>query len=426
MLVNQIRHASNYFGRAAALVVSICLSATLAWAQTASRPDRGISPLSSYSLSDIENINLTNGNVQLNIPLGALPPLPGGKLKAGISAYSNSKTWELMLKTKTQQSGYTKNIIQPALTPSWSFNPMYSLVAIDRKQDYDNSATVPPTDPNVNYIWKMVLFDPDGAQHEMRPMDLAGGTAVYAWGCYKDTPQSLNTTLRYYSFDGSYLYATIDPYPLGGGPTSWTVWQRDGTRISMNNGVQKIVDNNGNTVKMYQDINGTVTTTHVQEFVNHTVVREIDYIFDSSTNIGQVTYPTVGGVQETITINWGTTTIFGHYYPIGDPCEVNTELAGTIPVVRSIVLPRTEPGQAGLQYSFVYNSDQVDTTNFQETVACGFSPVTITSSPHGLGSLSQMTLPSGARVNYAYSLDGVYDVLQDLVTQSVSDIPGEN
>jgi RHS repeat-associated protein len=422
----QTKHALSYLGWPAVLAISICFVAAGASAQTASRPDRGLGTLSSYSLSDIENINLTNGNVQLNIPLASLPPLPGGRLKGGITAYYNSKNWDLMLKTKTQQGGYTKNIIQPAMSPSWSFNPMYSLLAIDRKQDFDNSATISPTDPNVNYIWKMVLFDPDGARHELRPPDLPDGTAAFAFGCYKDNPQSLNTTVRYYSFDGSYLYANIDPYPLGGGPTSWTVWQRDGTRISMNNGVQKIVDNNGNTVKMYQDINGTVTTTHVQEFVNHTVVREIDYIFDSSTNIGQVTYPTVGGVQETITINWGTTTVSHHYYPIGDPCEVNTELAGTIPVVRSIVLPQTEPAQAGLQYSFVYNSDQVDTTNFQETVACGFSPVTITSSPHGLGSLSQMTVPSGARVNYAYSLDGVYDVLQDLVTQSVSDIPGEN
>src|SRR5262249_50127412 len=121
----------------------------------------------------------------------------------------------------------------------------------------------------------------------------------------------------------------------------------------------------------------------------------------------------------------------GHYYPIGDPCEVNTELAGTIQIVRSIVLPQTEPGQAPLQYSFSYNSDQVDTTNFTEVTACSVSPVTITSASHGLGSMSRLQLPSmspqsNAGVSYQYSLDGVDDVLQDLVTQTVSGIPGEN
>lgn len=44
------------------------------WGQTTSaRPDRGMVSGASYSVSDIENISLTNGNVNLSIPLAALP-----------------------------------------------------------------------------------------------------------------------------------------------------------------------------------------------------------------------------------------------------------------------------------------------------------------------------------------------------------------
>src|SRR6266550_2832928 len=61
--------------------------------QTAARPDRGSMPGASYSVSDIENISLTNGNVNLSIPLASLPPIAGGKLKFTLSAVYNSKLW---------------------------------------------------------------------------------------------------------------------------------------------------------------------------------------------------------------------------------------------------------------------------------------------------------------------------------------------
>ena len=55
--------------RAAALVtllVAAALSPATASAQkTAARPDRGTDPAGAYSVSDVENVNLQNGNVQL-------------------------------------------------------------------------------------------------------------------------------------------------------------------------------------------------------------------------------------------------------------------------------------------------------------------------------------------------------------------------
>jgi hypothetical protein len=54
-----------------AFVLSLLLSGS-ALAQSekaAARPDRGTMPNGSYSVSDIENISLQNGNVNLSIPL---------------------------------------------------------------------------------------------------------------------------------------------------------------------------------------------------------------------------------------------------------------------------------------------------------------------------------------------------------------------
>src|SRR5438309_11629770 len=61
--------------------------------QTAARPDRGVGPAGSFAISDIENINLTNGNLNLSIPLASLPPIAGGKLTLGWRAVYNSKLW---------------------------------------------------------------------------------------------------------------------------------------------------------------------------------------------------------------------------------------------------------------------------------------------------------------------------------------------
>src|SRR5678815_512689 len=65
-------------------------------AQEAARPDRGTALNRNYLASDIENINLQNGNVELSIPLAALPPIAGGKLSWTVSAHYNSKIWDVL------------------------------------------------------------------------------------------------------------------------------------------------------------------------------------------------------------------------------------------------------------------------------------------------------------------------------------------
>lgn len=67
-------------------VLSFLTSAALAQT-TAARSDRGTTPNGSCAVSDLENISLSNGNVNLTIPLASLPPLAGGKLSWTLNTY---------------------------------------------------------------------------------------------------------------------------------------------------------------------------------------------------------------------------------------------------------------------------------------------------------------------------------------------------
>jgi hypothetical protein len=68
----------------------------LTYGQPAARPDRGTTLNRNYLVSDIENINLQNGGVQLSIPLASLPPIAGGKLSLMVSAHYNSALWNVV------------------------------------------------------------------------------------------------------------------------------------------------------------------------------------------------------------------------------------------------------------------------------------------------------------------------------------------
>jgi len=387
-------------------------------AQTASRPDRGVLPVGSYSVSDIENINLTNGNVNLSIPLAALPPMAGGKLSWVVRAEYNSKLWDRRGTEAFQippLSNYTASTLQLSDVGGWRIGGKYSIRVHDIAEDYQGIPPVDSSDPEwslTGYKWKMIVTTPDGAKHELRPVDYLSypGSHDYQRGYYKDTPaaNSINATMRYYSFDGSYLWAIIDPYPTGGVPQTWTIYLPDGTKVYQmpNNGSQIITDTNGNSNYIYTTVSGTVATTH---FNGGYSGRVITYAYNSATNTGQLQYPTIGGSLVSIDVNYGTTSVHGMTYLLGDDCLVEQEVnEQNILVIRSIIFPQTKPGAARLQYTFSYNSDTNDSVSLLRKTACGSNYVTINNPSHGWGSLSRMVTPLGATVDYSYQWDGFH------------------
>lgn len=412
----------------------ITLLSLVARAQTAARPDRGMMPAGSYAVSDIENVNLTNGNVNLSIPLAALPPMAGGKLSMALRAVYNSKLWDAFSTERAANpplSGYTESTAQLSNSGGWQVGGIYFLSLHSVNEDYAGIIPSDPGDPDSTllrqYVWKMVLTTPDGANHELRPMDYSSypGSQDWARGYYKDTPRadSVKAMMRYYSFDGSYIYATIDPFPIGSYPTNWVVYLPDGTRITYNNGLERIRDNNGNKIKIFSDASGSLSTTHYQDELTG---REIKNVYNSSTNTSQVQYQTVGGTWVSIDINRGTTHVRGRTYGIGDPCQSEGLIDTDINVIRSIVLPQSDAGSRQ-QFTFSYNSDITDTVNIQwKPPGCGGTS-TITQASRGLGSLSQMVMPTGATVSYTYQYDGYHpsyptplqanDVPEETITQ---------
>lgn len=128
------------------VLATLSLTTIIALGQTpGARPDRGVTPTGSYSVSDIENISLQNGNVNLNIPLASLPPIAGGKLSFTFNAQYNSKIWDVV---RTQQIGeawdlseeyYVVDTVQQSDRGGWRVTGQYSIDIRDAHLDFDGS-----------------------------------------------------------------------------------------------------------------------------------------------------------------------------------------------------------------------------------------------------------------------------------------------
>jgi RHS repeat-associated protein len=441
-------------GQGLLLTFTLLLAAsnTLVGQQTAARPDRGVNPAGSYSVSDIENINMQSGNVQLSIPLASLPPIAGGRLSFGLSANYNSKLWNI---TRDEQEGRTVPtyrtyvVDKPQLSDvgGWEIGGTYEIFTRDVREDF-NYVFPPYLNPNdpvsvyeygllINTTWlKTILRTPDGAEHELRP---SGGnyltypgssqTRPYLLGYYSDTPATTNSPTRYNSSDGTFLSVIMNPPDH---PIRWTIFLPDGTKvIDYGSGLQRIRDNNGNSIKIFTDGNDT----HYQDeqtclVPNSPNCREIRVTYDPEGNgiYGQykVWYQTVGGGLQHIDINMGETIVKGKIYDeqfwrdnaydengdLGVACErARKLLPQTVPVVREIVFPVTEQGWPARSFTFSYNSDTTESvTTYGLQFTCGTQPESYTRPVSlGLGELSHMVTPTGASVDYTYSLSLTHD-----------------
>jgi RHS repeat-associated protein len=422
-----------------AIFAVIILATGVTYGQTtAARPDRGTRPNGSYSISDIENISMQNGNVSLNIPLASLPPIAGGKLSWTLNAQYSSKIWDVV---RTEEVGeafdlsqhfYVVDTVQQSDRGGWRISGQYVMEIRDAHEDFDYQIPMVGDEPdrslllNNNY-YKTVLVMPDGSEHELRPVDYTPftGGKDFLFGYYSQNPFT-HGTMRYYSFDGSFISATI------AASGDYTVYLPDGTRVIQTGGIQRIQDTNGNKIKIFTDSQGT-------HFQDEQTLREIRYVYDPAGNggkgQGQVWYQAVGGTWMRIDINFDTTQVLGKLYRRNgwkpgqvspQPCTYHQLISQDVPVVDEIVFPATEPGQPSQRFSFNYNSDTTESasTNLVRLASC-FSPTqtyTRTASK-GWGSLSKITTPAGAEILYGYLLDSPSVMAHSVF--SPDDIPGE-
>ena len=422
------RHNSSFTSHALFFLTLLIISAATAFGQNAAaRPDRGLVTSGAYAVSDIENISLSNGNVGVSIPLAGLPPIAGGKLSYTVKATYNSKLSNVVryqqdYSDDTDWSPYT--VSAPQQAGGWVVGGGYRIYIRNADEDFDrliypgnSGLSYQELDLLNNHQWyKVFLQTPDGGERELRPTGYAGssysylGTQDFLRGYFRWLPNAATGT-KYHSFDGTYVAAIIKS------AMDWTVFLPDGMQVVQTpDGIQRIKDTNGNSIKIFTDGNGT----HYQD---EQTGREIRTTYDPAGNgglgQGQVLYQTVGGTWQTVTINYGTTHVQGKPYQVtdwlphgaemggGTTCDRYSVAAYDVYVVREIIFPQTEPGEAARRFTFGYNSDtahNATVTNFRWSCDQPYQNQTFTSSI-GWGQLSQMVTPAGAMVKYSYSLD---------------------
>jgi hypothetical protein len=88
-------------------------------------PVKGFQPAYSYSLDQVESINLSNGALGLRIPLAELPPGAGG-LTANVSLIYNSKLFSATPQDTSAEPIYD---LRAEFQGGWMLNTGYTLMS---------------------------------------------------------------------------------------------------------------------------------------------------------------------------------------------------------------------------------------------------------------------------------------------------------
>src|SRR5207248_1145743 len=108
------------------------------------QPKRGFTPGGSFALSDIEHINMVNGNMILNFPLGSLPP-QRGRMSASINLLYNSKLWDTHVEYVPDLSNQIspQNFLSDSEDGGWRYGISYQIRLLNRNQNMDDPPQCP-------------------------------------------------------------------------------------------------------------------------------------------------------------------------------------------------------------------------------------------------------------------------------------------
>ena len=335
-------------------------------------PTRGFHPAHSYSISDVESIDVATGALSLHIPITELPPGPAG-FTAGLSLVYNSRYWETYPEKQGARTFYT---LVSSTSGGWQLSLAPSLEVIWFE---DNSGCL-----TSGLYFQLRLVNPDGSSHLL----LLQGSGSQKGRYCLDSFLTVTTPTVFHSIDGSYLQLTLQP-PAPGGEwdpefLSWTLSRNDGSTVEFDVTEDKtyLRDRNGNTITIER---GTVVPGQNYEEMYDPFGRtiRIDYYLGGNDEVTQTGHD--GDTQNPLrwTIHY---TPFPPFTPPTDDywCIENVRRSKWVNVcgfdagpalVSSLDLPN------GLSYGFAYGS------------------------PVRYGELQQMALPSGATVDYSYRLD---------------------
>jgi RHS repeat-associated protein len=374
--------------------------------QNPAQPKRGFYPAGSYSVSEVESVNTTNGNVILRIPLVSLPAGRAG-LSAGVGLFYNSKIWDTysFQDGRFESQSYT-TMIKPSQSGGWRYGIKYELQIVQRWQE--STVIYHGCDDEYLNNWKVKMKFPDGSEHVFRP---TGHTDQLGDNFFRTNPGGwqyncptaggdthvITSGMTYYSADGTFMRLTVEP-DSDNDPANnaWTLSLPDGSHVTGGapGAPERIYDRNNNYVEIrtitYNNDPGAIEV--VDQLGRRIVIEHVpatgrDYIHAWRNNA-------TGQLTELIwTVQWQSIYVTNRYYANSEDIITGTTFApeGAPAGISSITLP-AQMGQ--LSYTFAYD--------------LAINP---------WGEVSSMTLPSGAQTKYRFASNGIMgaDVLKNSV-----------
>lgn len=290
------------------------------------QPDRGFQTGNAYSISDIETINTTNGNLMLNIPLASLPAGRGSSPGFTLSLTYNSKLYDKKREDRDDgqpvQVGNTKyhrELLSQTEAGGWRMTVAHRLVLTSRWE----TETPVPCDGSYYlqknaYIYKLRLVMPGGSETEFKPI---GYTDMYGDGYFNVSPfgvrndwgygtvgggsgacNSVNTTvsttgMNYAADDASGARLFIPNQQQNGAEAlKWTLYYPDGKTIERyptddSTIIERITDRNGNRVVIKSDTFNGANAVKIADDVGHFIIIQGNTVY--SQGVGGVLLPTV-------------------------------------------------------------------------------------------------------------------------------------
>lgn len=366
-----------------------------------SSPQRGTGSPGIYGASGIDTVNLTNGNLMINLPLASLPPSRGG-LSNGLALVYNSKLYDTFVGEASNGAGGVceQRLLKPGVEAGWQYRNAnsYQMRLVSRLNEEGPNPGAPCTAEYQKraYIWKLLIIFPDGSSHEMRPTGFAdyfndgyynispngwqfgtNCTTVGGGTCSCTTGSVPFTTgpMVYYSTDGTFMRLVVDhnsnPSDQVGQDNTWTLYFPDGGKVVKTAQSTRAYDRNGNGVPNLTDEFGRSISITYNGALDEDTITKLG--FENEILTWKVKWKTISVNQ-----NYRTN---GYTGGIGQNCTSTQNYDGDWRVVDRVTLP-TQLG--GLTYQFVYDVE----------TAIGAA---------GWGELVKITMPTGAEVQYSYT-----------------------
>lgn len=346
-------------------------------------PDRNNWAGHTLAKGDIDNVNLTNGNLGLNIPLAQLSSARGS-VGIGYNLTYNSKLFnKTPVDVNISGQAVTVEFLEPAPNAGWN---LAEYVSLEPKKNGYLIPNQPPGYPGNSPICTLTLRLSGGTSYEMLPY--GSSTRKGNSGACMAHLQNPPSSAIYFSMDGSFIRMVLEPNGTR------TIYFPDGGKIVFttgNSNPTQYVDKNGNvivpaTVTLADSSQASGYVDQVGRYIAHKFVNGEDKYYASGYDGGELVW----------TVKWKNVGVRRPYHAQGGidggPREgvYETEYCGDERVVDEVILPNGE------KYEFDYHAYE----DYGSLEMCNSS----TPNSPGFGEVKTVTLPGGAENEFAYQI----------------------